>query len=80
MDSVRPGAADQLFDLVTEHRGAQDPRRDHAGAEWHERGWIVTRLNGKPTDPRRDLSARKALLREAGAVTQEPGTSPRSTH
>ena len=57
---------DQLFVLIAEHRKAQEREREHAGTEWHEGGWMFTQPNGKPLDPRRDLSEWKALLREAG--------------
>jgi integrase len=57
---------DQLFVLITEHRKAQEREREHAGTEWHEGGWMFTQPNGKPLDPRRDLSEWKTLLREAG--------------
>lgn len=56
----------QQFDLIIEHRAAQDAAREHAGAEWHEGGWMFAQPNGKPLDPRRDYADWKALLREAG--------------
>jgi len=56
---------DQLFELVAEHRKAQDAEREQAGTEWHEGGWMFAQPNGKPIDPRRDYAEWKALLREA---------------
>ena len=57
---------DQLYDLLAEHREAQQGEREHAGTEWHEGGWMFAQPNGKPIDPRRDLAEWKSLLREAG--------------
>jgi integrase len=57
---------DQLYMLIVQHRQAQDAEREHAGSEWHEGTWMFAQPDGKPIDPRRDLTEWKALLREAG--------------
>ena len=56
---------DQLFALIVEHRNQQDRERKVAGAGWREGGWMFSQPDGKPLDPRRDLSQWKDLLREA---------------
>jgi integrase len=57
---------DQLYQLLVEHRETQDAERDVAGSEWHEGGWMLAQLNGRPLDPRRDMRDWKALLKAAG--------------
>ena len=39
---------------------------EHAGTDWHERGWMFAQPNGKPIHPRQDYYEWKALLKEAG--------------
>jgi integrase len=54
-----------LVDLLRKHRIAQDAERELAGSVWHDGGWVFAQPNGKPTDPRADHAAWKALLTDA---------------
>ena len=57
---------EQLFELLSRHRAAQERERMHAGTEWHDGDWMFTQPNGKPLDPRADHDEWKALLAAAG--------------
>lgn len=57
---------DELFELLAKHEQMQRLEREHAGTEWHERGWMFTQPNGRPIDPRRDLDEWKSILADAG--------------
>lgn len=49
------GLPDQLFELLTRHRGRQETERQYAATEGRGDSWMFTQPNGKPLDPRRDL-------------------------
>lgn len=57
---------DQLFDLLSAHREAQDKEREQAGSLWQDGGWMFAQPDGKPLDPRSDHNEWKALLTNAG--------------
>lgn len=44
----------------------QSLERGYAGSAWDSGGWIFTKPNGKPLDPRADYGEWKSLLEEAG--------------
>lgn len=57
---------DELFELLSKHEEVQKREREHAGNQWQEGGWMFTQPNGRPLDPRRDLTEWKSILAEAG--------------
>lgn len=48
------------------HRTAQNAERLTAGSRWHDGGFVFTRVDGRPIDPRADWGEWKSLLAEAG--------------
>jgi hypothetical protein len=67
-----PAGADELLvrvgvvELLHRHWAAQDAEREAAGSLWQDGDWVFAQPNGKPTDPRADHAAWKALLSDAG--------------
>lgn len=59
------GLPDQLVWLLDQHQDAQAAERSHAGAAWHEGGWIFATETGEPLNPRTDWAHWKELLKEA---------------
>lgn len=54
-----------LVDLLHIHQEIQEQDRITAGSLWEDHGFVFTRLNGRPLDPKADHQGWKDLLEEA---------------
>ncbi|MFJ4845438.1 tyrosine-type recombinase/integrase [Streptomyces sp. NPDC088733] len=59
------GLPEQLVDLLSAHREAQDAERKTAGKHWVEGGWVFPDEHGRIASHRKDWAEWKALLAEA---------------